>query len=568
MGAMNWINEALLAAGLLLFVALLLSAASQRVGVPALLVFLAVGLIATELPGVPSHPVDTAGAAMIGNLALAVILLDGGLRTRLATFRMVAAPALVLATIGVVLTAALVGAIAVAALGFDWRHGLLLGALIGSTDAAAVFALLRTGGVRLNERVAATLEVESGVNDPMAVFLTLALLELIRAPGGPLLQLASMFAQQMGLGLVCALVLGRALAAIVARVHLAESLSALLIQSGGLLIFATANLLGGSGFLAIYLTGMIVARRRVHVGEDVLRASDGLAWLAQAAMFLILGLFAQIERLWETASSALLIALGLVFVARPLAVAACLAPFRYCLRETLFIGWVGLRGAVPIVLALFPMLAGLSQADGMFHIVFFSVLVSLLLQGATLAWSARLARVDLPAASPALSSAAMETVREPRDLVQLRVLPSARVVGRRADEVDWPRGCRLVEVARGSEVADVDRLHAGDVVALLAPADAVDELELLFGPAAEGAEWMLDAAATLGDLHAFYAIDLPPDARADERVIDFLRRRLRGRPAAGDGVALGPIMLTVRQAAGGVIRRVAMQFGRSRDDSA
>jgi cell volume regulation protein A len=557
---MNWINEALLAAGLLLFVALLLSAASQRFGVPALLVFLAVGLVATELPGAPRNPVDTSTAALIGNFALAVILLDGGLRTKTATFRMVAVPALLLATVGVLLTSAITGALVIGVLDLDWRYGLLLGSIVGSTDAAAVFALLRSGGVRLNERVAATLEVESGINDPMAIFLTLALIELIRAPGAPVLQFAPMFLQQLGVGLACGFLLGRGLAEVVARVRLSESLYALLIQSGGLLIFGLASLLGGSGFLAIYLTGIVVAHRRVHVGEDVLRASDGLAWLAQASMFLILGLFAQAESLWLVAGSALLVALGLVFVARPLAVAACLVPLRYSTREIAFIGWVGLRGAVPIVLALFPLLIGLPQAFQLFHVVFFSVIVSLLLQGTTLARAARLARVDVPETSVALSSAAMEGVHGARELVQLRVLPTARVVNRAIDEIDWPAGARVVEVVREGRVEAIERLRAGDVVAVLAPADALDELEELCGAAPGGGEWTLAASATLADLHDYYGLEVPAEADATQTVADYLRRRLHGRPAVGDRIRLGRITLTVRQAGGGAVRRVGLRL--------
>ncbi|MFN3565453.1 MAG: potassium/proton antiporter, partial [Burkholderiaceae bacterium] len=401
---MQAINEVLLAAGALMFVAILLSALSQRIGVPTLLVFLAVGLFATELPGAPEGFIGTPTAALIGNLALAVILLDGGLRTRASTFRMVAAPALVLATFGVILTAVLVGLLAAALLGFDWRYAMLLGAIVGSTDAAAVFALLRAGGLRLNERVSATLEVESGINDPMAVFLTLAMIELIRRPEADAASVLPMFALQLGVGLACGWLLGRALAEVVGRVRVTEGLYTLLIQSGGLLIFATTNLLGGSGFLAIFLAGMVVARRRVHVTEDVLRVSDGLAWLAQAGMFLILGLFTDAKGLIDVAPGALAIGAGLIVFARPVAVAACLAPFRYAPREIAFIGWVGLRGAVPIVLALFPLMAGVADAALLFHLTFFTVLLSLLAQGASLPFGAPLARGGVTAGAPILSA--------------------------------------------------------------------------------------------------------------------------------------------------------------------
>jgi cell volume regulation protein A len=564
----QFINEALLAAGVLLFVAILLSALSQRFGVPALLVFLAVGLFATEIPGAPQDMIAPQTAALIGSLALAVILLDGGLRTRMSTFRMVAAPSLVLATAGVLLTAMLVGALATLLLGFDWRTGLLLGAIAGSTDAAAVFALLRSGGLRLNERVGATLEVESGINDPMAVFLTVSLIELLRLPDAGVVELLSMFVLQLGVGLACGWLLGRLLAEVVARVRVTEGLYALLIQSGGLGIFALTNLLQGSGFLAIFIAGMIVARRRVHVTEDVLRVSDGLAWLAQAGMFLILGIFASIHDLRDVALAGLAIGIGLIVVARPLAVALLLAPFHYARREVAFIGWVGLRGAVPIVLALFPLMAGVPDAPLLFHITFFAVLLSLLLQGATLPLAARLAGVTVPASSPILASESIEARDEPHALVQLRVLPSARVEGQAPDEIELPAGARIVEVVRGGRTVAAQVLQAGDVVAIIAPDDAVADLEELFAPAPPQQEFSLDAATTLGDLRDYYGLPIPDDAAATQSVGGFLRARLRGRPAAGDRVDLGRVTLSVRQASGGVVRRVGLRVAPRGGDSA
>ena len=562
---MQFINEALLAAGALLFVAILLSALSQRFGVPALLVFLAVGLFATELPNAPELAISPQAAALIGNLALAVILLDGGLRTRMSTFRMVAAPALVLATFGVLLTAALVALLAVLLLGFEWRYALLLGAIVGSTDAAAVFALLRSGGLRLNERVGATLEVESGLNDPMAVFLTLALIELLRLPDAGLAEMATMFLLQLGVGLACGWLFGRLLAEIVARVRVTEGLYTLLIQSGGLGIFALTNLLQGSGFLAIFIVGMIVARRRVHVTEDVLRVSDGLAWLAQAGMFLILGLFAEVDGLREVAPEALALGIGLIVLARPLAVAAVLSPFGYARREVAFVGWVGLRGAVPIVLALFPLMAGVQGAALLFHIVFFTVLLSLLLQGATLPWAARLAAVTVPAGSPVLSSEAIEANRAPHALVQLRVLPLARVEGRAPDDVELPAGVRVIEVVRDGLAVEVAGLQAGDVVAMIAPDEVVADLEELFAPAPAAQEFSLDAATTLGDLRDYYGLEIPEGAGAGDAIGAFLRARLHGRPAVGDRIDVGRVRLSVRQAEGGTIRRVGLRVAPRQD---
>jgi cell volume regulation protein A len=559
----TFINEILLATALLLFVALLLSAASVRAGVPSLVIFLAVGLVATELPGVETHVVSTESAALIGNLALAVILLDGGLRTRLATFRFVAGPALMLASVGVLLSAAFVGMLAMLWLDLEWHYALLLGAIVGSTDAAAVFALLRTGGVRLNERVEATLEVESGINDPMAVFLVVALIGLVEAsaqPGAGGWALLQTFALQLGVGAAAGVLLGAGLALIVARAHLTEGLQALLIQSGGLLIFGAANLMQGSGFLAIYLAGMVVAQRGRRVGEDVLRVSDGLAWLAQAAMFLILGLFAQLKSLYAVAAEAILIAVGLIVFARPLSVLLCLVPFRYSLREIGFIGWVGLRGAVPIVLGLFPLLAGIDGADALFHIAFFCVLLSLLLQGTTLPLAARLAAVARPATLGVLSSASLEATPGRREVVQLQVAVGARIVDLPVAEIDWPADTRVAEIWRGDQLIEAEPLQAGDIVTAIVPAPALPALQEMCAPVPQTVEWPLDPAVTLGELHDFYGIALNSGMRAHESVAAFLHRRLHGRPAAGDSIVLGAVTLTVRQAECGHIERVGLKL--------
>ena len=559
---MDAMNQTFLIAGLLCFVAIALSAASQKVGVPSLLVFLAVGLFATELPQLQSVRIDVETAVLVGNLALAVILLDGGLRTRLATFRMVAAPSLTLATVGVVLTAALVGIAGAWLLDLDWRYGLLLGSIVGSTDAAATFALLGSRGLRLNERVESTLEVESGINDPMAVFLTLGVIELIRLPEQSLTALLPMFLQQLGIGLLVGVVLGYLLSLAVARVRLEEGLYALLIQSGGLATFALTNLLGGSGFLAIYLAGMLIANRRVHVGEDVLRVSDGFAWLAQAGMFLVLGIITDVRGLIEVAGPALLAAAVLMFVARPLAVAACLLPFRYPVREVAFIGWLGLRGAVPIVLGLFPLVAALPHAQVLFHITFFIVLLSLLLQGGTLPVAARLAKVRAGRPRAAIATAPLDGGARSREVVQFIVAEGAPATRRALDEIDWPEGSRLIELERGGRIVEPATLRSGDLVAVVAPAEQVGALEELFAPASADGELTLAASATLGDLQDYYGVELPPELPRDMTLDAYAVRLLRGRAASGDVLALGGLRLRVREASAGVVRSFSLALTR------
>jgi cell volume regulation protein A len=558
---MDAINQALLIAGILFLVAIALSAASQRFGIPSLLVFLAVGLLATELPGAPAVSIEPQTAALVGNLALAVILLDGGLRTRLAAFRMVAAPALILATAGVVLTAGIVGATGMLLLGLDWRTGLLLGAIVGSTDAAAVFALLRNSGLRLNERVEATLEVESGANDPTAVFLTIGAIELIRQPELSPLALAPMIVQQLGVGLLAGSLLGHVLAAVVARLHLGESLYALLIQAGGLAIFGLANLMGGSGFLAIYLAGMVIAHRRTHVGEDVLRVSDGFAWLAQAGMFLLLGIITDVNDLLPVAFPALLVALVLMLAARPVATAACLVPFGYPPREIAFIGWMGLRGAVPIVLALFPLLAGVPSSAQLFHIAFFIVLLSLLLQGGSLRRAAALAGFKFARPGTAVSSASLQGGPQAREVVQFLVAERSAVTRRAVEDLAWPRGMRLIDVVREGQVLErPTALRAGDLVTVVSPAALVAEIEGMFRESADSGELIFNTQTRLGDLSDYYGIGVPLGCTAETTLGEFARAKLRGRPAAGDVIRLGAVELVVRESAAGRVRSLGLRL--------
>jgi len=408
---MDFVNLPLLLAAALVFASVLAGLFSVRIGFSFLLVFLLAGILAGEDGPGGLRFNDFTLSFWVGNVALAIILLDGGLRTAISTFRTGLRPAALLATRGVLLTALLTGLAAMALLGLEWRTALLLGAIVGSTDAAAVFALLTRAGVTLNERVAATLEIESGVNDPMAVYLTLGFIALVTASsaaapqaadaatGAALWALGKAFVQQFGLGALVGLGSGWALARLlpyVARRDAGGGILALLLCAAGLVAFAATGLLGGSGFLAVYLFGLVVANRASAAVAPALAALDGYAWLAQAGMFLLLGLLVTPSSMLPTLAPSLGVALVLIFVARPLAVWLCLWPWRFTPSETWFIAWVGLRGAVPIVLALFPLLAGVPRATELFNVAFVVVLVSLLLQGSTIGLMARWLGVAMP----------------------------------------------------------------------------------------------------------------------------------------------------------------------------
>ncbi|HAZ89687.1 MAG TPA: potassium/proton antiporter, partial [Marinobacter adhaerens] len=367
---------------LMLVISIVLSPLSSRVGMPVLLIFLVVGMMMGEDgPGGIQFD-DFELAFLIANLALGVILLDGGMRTRAETFRVGLKPALVLATLGVAMTAA--GAAVVAWWVFDlhWLTALLIGAIISSTDAAAVFSLLQGRGLHLNERVSATLEIESGSNDPMAIFLTLMLVTLIGNEGDHAgWAVLTMLVQQFGVGAVAGIIGGFAVVELANRIRLTPSLYPLLVAAAGISVFSATNALGGSGFLAIYLTGVVIGNRHVRMMPMILQVHDGLAWLAQLCLFLMLGLLVTPSDLIPLAGGGLILALSLIFIIRPLTVMLTLWPFAFNRRELGFISWVGLRGAVPIVLALFPIIADLPEAQLVFHAAFFIVLVSLLVQG-------------------------------------------------------------------------------------------------------------------------------------------------------------------------------------------
>ena len=399
---MDFVNVPLFAAAALVFLSVLAGLVSTRIGFSFLLVFLLAGIVAGEDGPGGLRFDDYRLVFWVGNIALAVILLDGGLRTAYATFRTGLKPAALLATLGVVVSAALTGLAAMALLGLDLPTALLLGAIVGSTDAAAVFALLGRSGVTLNERVAATLEIESGVNDPMAVYLTLACIALVAAAArgeAAGAGIAIAFVQQFGWGTMAGVASGVLMALLLRRVAARDAgggILALLLVAGGLSVFAATGTIGGSGFLAVYLFGMIVANRAITEVRPTLPAMDGYAWLAQAVMFLLLGLLVTPSLLLPQLLPSLGLALVLIFVARPVAVWLCLWPLRFSRAETAFIAWVGLRGAVPIVLALFPLPAGVAQAQVLFNAAFVVVLVSLMLQGSTIGWAARRLGVALP----------------------------------------------------------------------------------------------------------------------------------------------------------------------------
>lgn len=404
--SLDFLAIPLLVASGLVFFSLLAGMFSVRLGFSFLLIFLVAGmLLGEDGPGGVLFA-DYTLAFWIGNVALAVILLDGGLRTHHSTFRTGLKPALGLATVGVLICAAITGIAAHWLLGLSWQMALLLGAIVGSTDAAAVFSLLKSSGVRLNERVAATLEIESGMNDPMAVYLTLALIGwIVNSSQGlsgdfawwmPLWTLALQFGWGAAIGVGAGWGFGLFLRRLTLWARPSGGVRALLLTSAGLSVFALTTWIGGSGFLAVYVFGVFVAHKAPQSVHPAMSAMDGFAWLAQAAMFLMLGLLVTPAEALSTFWPALGVAAVLMLVARPVSVWLCVKPLRFTHREMAFISWVGLRGAVPIVLAVFPVMAGVPGAIELINVALIVVLASLIFQGSTIAWSAHRTGVALP----------------------------------------------------------------------------------------------------------------------------------------------------------------------------
>jgi len=471
---------------LLLLLGVVASKASDRLGVPALLLFLAVGMVAgTEgLGGIPFD--DKQATQTLGVVALAFILFAGGLDTAWRQVKGVMWRGVSLSTLGVAATAGVTGALAAPLLGLGWREGFLLGAIMSSTDAAAVFSVLRSKGVSLKGSTRPLLELESGSNDPMAVFLTLATIRLLTDESAGISGLVVSFFVQMTVGAAAGIAVGRVSVWLLNRINLeTEGLYPALTLALALVSYGGTSLLGGNGFLAAYLAGIVLSSRDFIHKKSLLRFHDGLAWLMQLVMFLVLGLLVYPSRLVPVAAPALLITLVLMLVARPAGVFIALATTRLPVRAKLLISWVGLRGAVPIVLATFPLLAGVLRSDVYFNVVFFIVLTSVLLQGTTLAAVAGWLRMSTP--QPPQRRAPIEfvpTQRTHSELVEVEVPANSPASSLQIVDLRLPRSALIVLITRADQYV-VPRgsttIQPGDVLLLLVDRSVIQEIYERFG---------------------------------------------------------------------------------------
>lgn len=564
------IDIRLVIGALLVLAGIASSLLARRFGAPLLLVFLVLGmLLGVDGPGgISFHDYRT--TYLIGSLALALILFDGGLRTRLAQVRSALAPSTLLASVGVLLTAGLTAVVARPLLDFSWIEGLLLGAIIASTDAAAVFFLLRAGGLQLQKRSSATLELESGSNDPIAVFLTVLLTGWLAAESSAGAgDFALTLAAQAGLGALAGIAGGLCLAQALNRLALPSGLYPLLAMSAAVTVFAFTNLIGGSGFLAVYLAGVIVGNRKVRAIANVQSVLDAATWMAQLVMFLVLGLLVDPSRLIvpEVLWPALAIAAFLMFVARPLAVLLCLAPFGYRKGEIGFIAWVGLRGAVGIFLASIPMLAGLDDAVRYFNVAFVVVIASLLVQGWTLSPAARLFRVAVPRKEARSRRIELDLPGQLElEMVGYRVAKEAAIL-RGAPLPGWARPAMMVRQGAIHLPHEGLPLAPGDYAYFLAPPGDVYRLDWLFADRAEAREaeqemfgaFALPGDAPLGELAAFYGLPVPAKY-AQFSAAQLFETRFDGAPQIGDRLSLGPAQLIARSLQDERVSQVGIKF--------
>ena len=556
----------LLGAGLVL-AGMLSSLVALRFGAPLLLVFLFIGMLAGSAGPGGLEFNDVRTTYLVGSIALALILFDGGLRTRLATFRSVLAPSLTLATVGVLLTAALTAPIARATLHLGWTESLLVGAVVGSTDAAAVFFLVHARGLRLRPRVNATLEVESGTNDPFTVFLTIVLVRILLVGHQSWTAIIGDLAAESLGGAAIGFFGGRAMVFVLNRLGLPQGLHAPFVTTSVILLFALAQVAHASGFLAAYLAGLVVGNLPTRAHNTIVVFLDAVTWLAQIVMFVLLGLLAWPERLPERALPELAIAFTLMLVARPLAVFICLAPFRYSWREKAFISWVGLRGAVGIFLASIPLLVGLRNAQLYFDAGFVVVLISLLVQGWTVPFAARRLQIALSRSDLAPRRVELDLPGQlAQELVGYAVQANNPYLRRRI----VPTWAKLTLVVRGGQVltaAEASDIREGDHVYFLAPPEKAQALDRFFvdmpPPAAPDpqlvGDFFVTADVTLGALAEIYGLDIGPDL-ATRRLADYFRDRLGRAVKVGQALPIGPIALVAHRVAGGAVTTVGLRL--------
>ena len=567
MSAIDAVSIGILLGSLLILAGIMSSLLAMRFGAPLLLVFLVVGMLAGE-GGPGGVRFDDVGLAYaVGSIALALILFDGGLRTRFASMRGVLAPSALLATVGVLITALILAPAAKYTLGIGWTEALLLGAVVASTDAAAVFFLLSAGGLRLKPRVRAMLELESGTNDPIAIFLAMLLVEILAVGGQSWADAAATLVRAATLGAVIGYGGGRVIAWVLNKVTLPQGLHAPFVAVSALVVFGFGNAVQASGFLAVYLAGLVVGNRQIRAHNSVVAFLDAITWLAQIVMFVLLGLLVWPGRLGENLVGAIVVALTLMLIARPAAVFLCLWPFKLPWREKLFISWVGLRGAVAIFLASIPLLVGLPGATMYFDVAFVVVVSSLLIQGWTVALSARKLGMSFSRVDPMPKRVELDLPGQmTREMVGYPV-PANSPFLKRGLIPNWARPTLVIRDEEILTPTEALPMREGDYVYLLAPPEKAQALDRFFMEtqvprvlAREAlGDFFVPGSATLGALAEIYGLQVAAD-HAEVSLADYFTEQLGRAVKAGDIVALGTIALLAHKVEAGKLATVGLRL--------
>ena len=567
MASLDAVSIGIMLGALLVLLGILSSLVAMRFGAPLLLVFLIIGMIAGETgPGGIQFD-DVRTTYVVGSIALALILFDGGLRTRFATFRSVLGPAVTLATAGVLLTAVFTAPVAAYAFDLRWIEALLVGAVVASTDAAAVFFLVHARGLRLRPRVGATLEVESASNDPFAVLLTMLIVEFLAVGDRSWQHVVAVLAEQAVLGTLIGVIGGRAMAFVLNRLALAQGLHAPFVATAALVIFGFAAAVHASGFLAVYLAGLVVGNRQMRAHNTVVVFLDAVTWLAQIVMFVLLGLLVWPLRLLGSIWPALAVAATLMLFARPLAVFLCLAPFHFPWREKTFISWVGLRGAVGIFLASIPLLIGLPKAYLYFDIAFVVVLASLLVQGWTIGWAARRTHVAFARYDPLPRRVELDLPGQlEQEIVGYPVAANSPYLTRRLLPA-WARPTLVVRAEKILSPAEAEPIREGDYVYLLAPPQKAQALDRFFmnmpPPAAPDprllGDFFVTGDVTLGALAQIYGLTIAAD-ETDTTLASYLADELKRKLKQGDVMPLGPIALIAHRVTDGRVTSIGLRL--------
>jgi potassium/hydrogen antiporter len=563
-------HQLILLGSVLVLLSIFAGVFSARFGVPLLLVFLGLGILAGEegLGGILFR--DFHAAYLIGSIALAIILFDGGLRTDPSDIRRALWPSLALASIGVIVTAAIIGVAAAWLFSTSLARGLLIGAIIAPTDAAAVSALLHLRRLELRARVAAILEVESGINDPASILLALFLVDLLAAPSPlPASHIVTLLAREIVGGAAFGIGGGYLLLGLVNRLEATSGLYPILALAGGTALFGAAQTAGASGFLAVYLAGLILGSHRHRATQVINQAFDAFAWLSQIVLFLMLGLLVTPSALIPMLGPSLVVAAVLMLVARPVAVALCLLPFRYTVPEIAFISWVGLRGAVPIFLAIIPLLAGLQDAAIFFGVAFIVVLISLILQGWTVATAARMFDLEVPPLQQAsrLDIDLPGQLGDEKMVAGYRVEARCRAVSKAAEALLLPPTTSALVVIRDGvarSAVSAPPLAAGDYVLALTRPQDLASLDRLFGPRSRAddrgllGEFAFDGTTTLAAIAHLY--DPAAATNGALTLAEFVTSRIDGTPAVGDRTRFGAVELIVRDMQGDTITQVGVEL--------